>query len=184
MPRRQEKGRSKAGKATSKTPSAHHHPPIRRQRSSATAGLPWAREANPGPAGSGFHLRGPDGLLQPASSPGSSCTRADHVLAAAAALYPFGGSRYFIYKAFLAVSAAAAPFATVSVTRPASARLVYGSPSRMGALFSTRSGLALRSDSRTAVRLPVCGPRFTGFTGGVIVTGPACVTFTVSSPSR
>lgn len=105
-----------------------------------------------------------------------------------AALYPIGGgrgsSRYFIYKAFLAVSAAAAPFATVSVTRPASARLVYGSPSRMGVLFSTRSGRALLTASRTAVRLPVCGPRFTGFTGGVIVPGPTCVTFTVSSPSR
>jgi hypothetical protein len=105
-----------------------------------------------------------------------------------AALYPIGGAsggnRYFIYKAFLAVSAAAAPFATVSVTRPASARLVYGSPSRIGALFSARAGQALLTASRSAVRLPVCGPRFTGFTGGVIVTGPACVTFAVSSPSR
>ena len=103
-----------------------------------------------------------------------------------AALYPIGaasgGSRYFIYKAFLAVSAAAAPFATVSVTRPASARLVYGSPSRIGELFSTRTGQALLTASRSTVRLPVCGPRFTGFTGGVIVTGPACVTFQVSSP--
>jgi len=101
-----------------------------------------------------------------------------------AALYPIGGSRYLIYKAFLAVSAAAVPFATVRVTRPASARLVYGSSSRMGALFSARSGQALLAASRTAVRLPVCGPRFTGFTGGVLLTGPACVTFTVSSPSR
>jgi hypothetical protein len=105
-----------------------------------------------------------------------------------AALYPIGaadsGSRYFIYKAFLAVSAAAAPFATVSVARPASARLVYGSPARIGALFTTRAGQALLTASRSAVRLPVCGPRFTGFTGGVIVTGPACVTFAVSSPSK
>ena len=104
-----------------------------------------------------------------------------------AALYPIStagdGNRYFIYKAFLAVSAAAAPYATVSITRPASARLVYGSPSRIGALFSTRSGRALLTAARSAVRLPVCGPRFTGFTGGVIVTGPACVTFEVSSPS-
>jgi hypothetical protein len=104
------------------------------------------------------------------------------------ALYPIGaasgGSRYFIYKAFLAVSAAAAPFATVSVDHPASARLVYGSPSRIGALSSTRAGQALLTASRSAVRLPVCGPRFTGFTGGVIVTGPTCVTFAVSSPSR
>jgi hypothetical protein len=104
-----------------------------------------------------------------------------------AALYPIGtadgGRRYYIYKAFLAVSAAAAPFVTVSVARPASARLVYGSPSRIGALFSTRAGQALLTASRSAVRLPVCGPRFTGFTGGVIVTGPACVTLAVSSPS-
>jgi hypothetical protein len=39
-----------------------------------------------------------------------------------AGLYPIGtakgGTRYSIYKAFLAVSASAAPFATVSVTRP------------------------------------------------------------------
>jgi hypothetical protein len=103
-----------------------------------------------------------------------------------AGLYPIGtttsGKRYFIYKAFLAVSASAAPFATVSITRPAGARLVYGSPSRIGELFSTRSGQALLTASRNTVRLPVCGPRFTGFTGGIIVTGPACVTFQVSSP--
>ena len=87
-----------------------------------------------------------------------------------AGLYPIGttrgSKRYFIYKAFLAVSASAAPFATVSITRPAGARLVYGSPSRIGELFSTRSGQALLAASRNTVRLPVCGPRFTGFTGG------------------
>jgi len=104
-----------------------------------------------------------------------------------AGLYPVGkagdGKPYFIYKAFLAVSASAAPFATVSVTRPASARLVYGSPSRIGGLFSADSGQPLVMAARSQVRLPVCGPRFTGFTGGVIVTGPGCVTFQVSSPS-
>ena len=104
-----------------------------------------------------------------------------------AGLYPIGtassGTRYFIYKAFLAVSASTAPFATVSITRPASARLVYGSSSRISALFSARSGQPLLAASRSKVRLPVCGPRFTGFTGGVIVTGPTCVTFEVSSPS-
>ena len=55
-----------------------------------------------------------------------------------AGLYPIGpatgGKRYFIYKTFLAVSASAAPFATVSVTGPADARLVYGSPSRRRAV--------------------------------------------------
>jgi hypothetical protein len=104
-----------------------------------------------------------------------------------AGLYPIGaasgGTRYFIYKAFLAVSPSAAPFATVSITNPADARLVYGPPSRIGELFSTHSGHALVAASRKTVRLPVCGPRFTGYTGGVIVTGPTCVTFEVSSPS-
>jgi hypothetical protein len=101
-----------------------------------------------------------------------------------AGLYPIGsagGTRYFIYKAFLAVAASAAPFATVSVTRPASARLVYGSPLRMGTLFNADSGRGLLAASRSRVRLPVCGPRYTGFTGGVLVTGPGCVSFDVSS---
>jgi hypothetical protein len=93
------------------------------------------------------------------------------------------GRRYFVYKAFLAVSASAAPFATVSIARPASATLVYGSSSRIGELMSPGSGQALVAASRSKVRLPVCGPRFTGFVGGIIVTGPACVTFEVSSPS-
>jgi hypothetical protein len=102
-----------------------------------------------------------------------------------AGLYPIGassGKRYFIYKAFLAVSATAAPYATVSITRPADSRLVYASPSRIGALMSAVSGRGLLAASRARVRLPVCGPRFTGFAGGIIVTGPACVTFEVSSP--
>jgi hypothetical protein len=103
-----------------------------------------------------------------------------------AGLYPIrasDGRRYFVYKAFLAVSASAAPYVTVSVTRPAGARLVYGSPSRIGDLMSAPSGQALVAASRSKVRLPVCGPRFSGFVGGIIVTGPACVTFEVSSPS-
>jgi hypothetical protein len=103
-----------------------------------------------------------------------------------AGLYPIRASdstRYYIYKAFLAVSASAAPYATVSITRPASARLVYGSPSHIGALTRSPSSQALVAASQSKVRLPVCGPRFTGFVGGIIVTGPACVTFEVSSPS-
>jgi hypothetical protein len=103
-----------------------------------------------------------------------------------AGLYPIqasNGRRYFIYKAFLAVSAAAAPFATVSVIHPADARLLYGSSSRIGELMGAPSGQALVAAARSKVRLPVCGPRFTGFVGGVIVTGPACVMFEVSSPS-
>ncbi len=104
-----------------------------------------------------------------------------------AGLYPVGepgsGKRYYVYKAFLAVAASAAPFATVTVIRPASARLVYGSPSRIADLFSADEGQPLVAAALRQVRLPVCGPGFTGFVGGIIVTGPACVTFEVSSPS-
>ena len=103
-----------------------------------------------------------------------------------AGLYPIqagDGKHYFVYKAFLAVSASAAPYATVSIARPATARLVYGSSSRIGDLQSASTGRALVAASRSKVRLPVCGPRFTGFAGGIIVAGPACVTFDVSSPS-
>jgi hypothetical protein len=92
------------------------------------------------------------------------------------------GRRYFVYKAFLAVSASASPYVTVSIAHPASARLVYGSSSRIGDLMSASSGQALVAASRARVRLPVCGPRFTGFVGGIVVPGPACVTFEVSSP--
>jgi hypothetical protein len=62
-------------------------------------------------------------------------------------------------------------------------RLVYGSSSRIGGLMSAASGQALVAASRTKVRLPVCGQRFTGFVGGIIVPEAACVTFDVSSPS-
>jgi hypothetical protein len=100
-------------------------------------------------------------------------------------LYPIrasAGQRYYIYKAFLAVAPAAAPYATVSVVRPAGARLVYGSLARDD-VSSAAGGQALIAASRANVRLPVCGSRFTGFAGGIIVAGPGCVTFKVSSPS-
>jgi len=102
-------------------------------------------------------------------------------------LYPIrgrDGRRYFVYKAFLAVSSASAPFATVSIVRPATARLVYGASGEIGEMFGSASGRALVAASRSTVRLPVCGSRFTGFVGGIIVTRPACVTFEVSSPRR
>lgn len=92
------------------------------------------------------------------------------------------GQRYFVYKAFLAVSAAAAPYATVTIVRPQSARLYYGSSSVVGTLANSEQGRGLISASMSQVRLPVCGPSFTGFVGGIIVVKPTSVTFTVSSP--
>jgi hypothetical protein len=102
-----------------------------------------------------------------------------------AGLFPIQGKDgrgYFIYKAMLAVSASAAPFATVSVAGPAGVTLLYGSPSRVGDLVSTPTGQGLVTAARREVRLPVCGPSYTGYVGGVIVTKPACVTFEVTSP--
>jgi hypothetical protein len=92
------------------------------------------------------------------------------------------GRGYFVYKAMLAVSAAAAPFATVSITNPADATLLYGSATHVGDLVSTSASQGLVAASRREVRLPVCGPRFTGYVGGIVVTKPACVTFEVTSP--
>jgi hypothetical protein len=94
------------------------------------------------------------------------------------------GQPYFVYKAFLAVSSASAPFATVSIVRPATARLIYGGSREIGEMFSTASGQALVAAATSKVRLPVCGSRFTGFVGGIIVSRPTCVTFEVSSPRR
>ena len=85
------------------------------------------------------------------------------------------GTRYFVVKDFLAVSAAAAPYATVSIVSPKNATLFYG-----GSNNST--GPAMIAASRRKVRLPVCGPGFTGFAGGIIVTRPTRVNFEVSSP--
>jgi len=102
-----------------------------------------------------------------------------------AGLFPIRGKDgrgYFIYKAMLAVSASAAPFATVSVTDPAGATLLYGSATQVGDLASAPSGQALVAASRREVRLPVCGPSFTGYVGGIVVTKPVCVTFEVTSP--
>jgi hypothetical protein len=102
-----------------------------------------------------------------------------------AGLYPIRGAdgkRYFVYKAMLAVSASVAPYATVSVIRPAGARLVYGSASHVGELAAS-SGQGLVAAARARVRLPACGPRFSGYVGGIVVPRPECVTFGVSSPS-
>jgi hypothetical protein len=54
----------------------------------------------------------------------------------------------------------------------------------LGALVSTAGGRPLVAASRSRVRLSVCGPRFTGYVGGIVVAGPTWVTFAVSSPHQ
>ena len=85
------------------------------------------------------------------------------------------GKKYYIYKVFLAVSASDAPFATVSTINPTTARLYYGTPLGYQALIRA---------SKRQVRLPVCGPRFTGYAGGVVLEAPSRVTFQVTTPGR
>jgi len=90
------------------------------------------------------------------------------------------GRRYLIWKTFLAVAAASRPYRVVTVTSPATARLYYASAARWGAA----SGRGEIGAAPRQVRLPVCGRRFTGYTGGILVTHPACVHLAVRGPGR
>jgi hypothetical protein len=90
------------------------------------------------------------------------------------------GRRYLIWKTFLAVAASARPYRVVTVSSPSTARLFYAGPGRWGAVSGRdRIGAAARQ-----IRLPACGGRFTGYTGGILVTHPACVRLAVSAPDR
>jgi len=75
------------------------------------------------------------------------------------------GQRYLLVKSPLAVAPNARPYRTVSIVRPATARLSYGP--RL-----TRH-----------VRLPVCGDRYTFYPGGLYVRRPGCVVLSVAAPS-
>jgi hypothetical protein len=88
------------------------------------------------------------------------------------------GHRYLIWKTFLAVAASARPYRTVTVTSPATARLFYASPAQWGAVSGSKTiGAAPRQ-----IELPACGKQYTGYTGGILITQPACVTLAVSGP--
>src|SRR5215471_190985 len=88
------------------------------------------------------------------------------------------GRRYLIWKTFLAVAATAWPYRTVTVTRPATAGLFYASPAHWGSLSG---GKAIGAPPRR-IQLPVCGKHYTGYTGGILIAHPACVTLAVSGP--
>jgi hypothetical protein len=88
------------------------------------------------------------------------------------------GPRYLVWKVFLAVAPGAAPFRVVTVTSPSSARLFYASPAGWGAA----SGAKTIPPPPRAVQLAVCGRRFTGYTGGILITHPGCVILSVAGP--
>jgi hypothetical protein len=88
------------------------------------------------------------------------------------------GHRYLIWKTFLAISAGARPYRIVTVTSPATARLFYASAAQWGAV----SGSKIIESAPSRVQLPACGTQYTGYTGGILVVHPACVTLAVSGP--
>jgi hypothetical protein len=88
------------------------------------------------------------------------------------------GRHYLVWKAFLAVAPTAGPYRVVTASSPGSARLFYASPARWGAV----SGEGVVSSPPRSVRLPACGRNYAGYTGGILVSGPACVTITVTGP--
>jgi hypothetical protein len=88
------------------------------------------------------------------------------------------GHRYLVWKVYLAVAPTGSPYRVVTVTSPGSARLFYASPTDWAAV----GGEPVVPPLPHSVRLPTCGHRYTGYTGGILVTRPACVTLTVSGP--
>ncbi len=90
------------------------------------------------------------------------------------------GRPYLIWKMFLAVAASARPYRIVTVISPSTARLFYASPGRWGEV----SGQSSIDAAPRQIRLPVCGRRFTGYTGGILITRPACVRLSVRAPGR
>lgn len=74
------------------------------------------------------------------------------------------GQRYLLVKMPLSVAPDARPYRTVSIVRPATARLSFG------------PGLARQA------RLPVCGDRYTFYPGGLYVRRPGCVVLSVAAP--
>lgn len=82
------------------------------------------------------------------------------------------GHRYLVWKAYLAVAPTGRPYRVVTVTSPGSARLFYA--------WGAASGEPVVPPPPRSVRLPACGSRSTGYTGGILVTRPACVSLTVT----
>ena len=89
------------------------------------------------------------------------------------------GHLYLAWKDPIAVAPTARPFRTITVVSPASARLLFTSPSRWATLSSTRLPILSRS-----VRLPACGREYSSYFGAIMVRRGACVTLAVAGPAR
>jgi hypothetical protein len=89
------------------------------------------------------------------------------------------GHRYLIWKTFLAITPSARPYRIVTVTSPATTRLFYASPTRWGSVSHSK----VIGQPPRRIRLPSCGRQYTGYTAGILITRPACVTLAVSGPA-
>jgi hypothetical protein len=90
------------------------------------------------------------------------------------------GHRYLLWKLFLNVAATAKPHVRLTVQEPAAARLYYADPERWG----TASDAAHVSGARKSVQLAACGKHYAGYTGGIVLPHPACVTLAIRTPGE
>lgn len=88
------------------------------------------------------------------------------------------GHRYLLWKTFLNVAPSARPYRTITVIRPSTARLYYADAQTWG----TAPDAKKVTDARRRVRFSACGNTYSGYTGGIIVAEPACVTLQIASP--
>jgi len=88
------------------------------------------------------------------------------------------GHLYLAWKDPVAVSPAARPYRTITVARPASARLLFAAPARWATLSRTPLPVLSRS-----VRLSSCGRGYAYYFGAIMVRRAACVTLAVSGPA-
>jgi hypothetical protein len=105
-----------------------------------------------------------------------SGVKADGSSPADAIIVSDGKNQYFFRKIFLYVAATAALRTTMTVRSPADARLAYTDLQT----WSTRlPDTKLTNLARLSVTVASCGDQLTGYLGGLLVTGPACVVLQV-----
>jgi hypothetical protein len=88
------------------------------------------------------------------------------------------GHQYFAWKGPVAVAPGAKPYRTITIVRPASARLLFTSPARWGAVWHNPLPILSRR-----VRLAACGREYASYFGAIMVRRGGCVTLAVAGPA-
>lgn len=88
------------------------------------------------------------------------------------------GHLYLSWKDPVGVAPNAGPYRTITVVTPASARLLFATPSRWATLWGAVLPVLGRS-----VRLSACAPEYASYFGAIMVRHWACVTLAVSGPA-